>query len=89
MFRSTMQLSAKLRGGVQLGYNVKIQKVERPTNTSFYVNFPAAIAEATDVQKGEEMEWFVEDRNTFILKRIRDRKSFLNKKKSKTKIPLA
>ena len=72
-----------------MGYNVKIQKVERPTNTSFYVNFPAAIAEATDVQKGEQMEWLVEDRNTFILKRIRDRKSFLNKKKSKTKIPLA
>jgi len=72
-----------------LGYNVKIQKVERPTNTSFYVNFPAAIAEATDVRKGEEMEWFVEDRNTFILRRVRDRKSFLNKKKSKTKISLA
>jgi len=72
-----------------LGYNVKIQKVERPTNTSFYVNFPAAIAEATHVQKGEEMEWFVEDRNTFILKRIRGPKSFLNKKKPKTKIPLA
>lgn len=72
-----------------MGYNVKIQKVERPTNTSFYVNFPAAIAEATDVKKGEEMEWFVEDRNTFILKRIRDRKSFLNIKKSKAKIPLA
>jgi len=67
-----------------LGYNVKIQKVERPTNTSFYVNLPAAIAEATDVQKGEEMEWLVEDRNTFILKRIRERKSFLNKKKPKT-----
>ena len=72
-----------------MGYNVKIQKVERPTNTSFYINFPAAIAEATDVQKGEEMEWFVEDRNTFILKRIRQRKSFLNKQKPKTKIPLA
>jgi hypothetical protein len=62
-----------------LGYNVKIQKVERPTNTSFYVNFPAAIAEATEVQKGETMEWFVEDRNTFILKRVRSRKSFLKK----------
>ncbi len=60
-----------------MGYNVKIQKVERPTNTSFYVNFPAAIAEAAEVQKGETMEWLVEDRNTFILKRVRSRKSFL------------
>ena len=65
-----------------MGYNVKIQKVERPTNTSFYVNFPAAIAEATDVQKGETMEWLVEDRNTFILKRVRSRKSFLKQQKS-------
>ena len=63
-----------------MGYNVKIQKVERPTNTSFYVNFPAAIAEAAEVEKGETMEWLVEDRNTFILKRVRSRKSFLRKK---------
>jgi hypothetical protein len=89
MIWSTMHLPARSKGGARLGYNVKIQKVERPTNTSFYVNFPAAIAEATHVQKGEEMEWLVEDRNTFILKRIRERKSFLNNKKAKTKIPLA
>jgi len=60
-----------------LGYRVKIQKVERPTNTSYYVNFPAAIAEATRVKKGEVMEWLVDDRNTFILRRVRERKSFL------------
>jgi len=63
-----------------LGYPVKIQKVERPTNTSFYVNLPAALAEAAHVEKGEVMEWLVEDRNTFILKRVRERKSFLKKK---------
>ena len=71
--------SGQPRGGLRLGYNVKIQKVERPTNTSFYVNFPAAIAEATEVQKGETMEWLVEDRNTFVLKRVRSRRSFLKK----------
>jgi hypothetical protein len=36
-------------------------------------------AEATEVQKGETMEWLVEDRNTFILKRVRSRRSFLKK----------
>jgi hypothetical protein len=54
-----------------MGYKVKIQKVERPTNNSFYINFPLAIAEAVKVEKGEEFEWFVEDRNTFVLKRIK------------------
>lgn len=64
-----------------MGYPIKVQKVERPTNTSFYVNFPAALAEAAGVEKGEVMEWWVEDRNTFILKRARERKSFLKKKR--------
>ena len=63
-----------------MGYAVRVQRVERPTNTSFYVNLPAALAEAAAVQKGEVMEWFVEDRNTFVLKRVRERKSFLKKK---------
>ena len=63
-----------------MGYPVKIQKVERPTNKSFYVNFPAALAESASIEKGEEMEWLVEDRNCFILKRIKARKSLLPKK---------
>jgi antitoxin component of MazEF toxin-antitoxin module len=80
-------MPGKLTGGLRLGYNVKIQKVERPTNTSFYVNFPAAIAEATEVQKGETMEWLVEDRNTFILKRVRSRRSFLKQQQKRQQPP--
>ena len=63
-----------------MGYKVKMQRVERPTNKSFYVNFPSPIADAVDMQKGEELEWVVEDRNTFVLKRVKPRKSFLTKK---------
>jgi hypothetical protein len=54
-----------------MGYPVKIQKVERPTNKSFYVNFPVALAEAIDIAKGEEFEWLVEDKNTLVFKRLR------------------
>ena len=50
-----------------VGYKVKMQKVERPTNKSFYINFPAAIAEAVIIEKKEAMEWLIEDQNTFIL----------------------
>jgi len=63
-----------------MGYRVKIQKVERPTNKSFYVNFPAALAESAGIEKGEEMEWLVEDRNCFVLKRVKARISLLSKK---------
>jgi antitoxin component of MazEF toxin-antitoxin module len=54
-----------------MGYPVKIQKVERPTNKSYYVNFPVALAEALGVVKGEAFEWSVEDKNTVILRRQR------------------
>lgn len=56
------------------GYAVKIQKVERPTNRSYYINFPVALAEALDMRKGEEFPWIIEDKNTLILKRKKLRK---------------
>lgn len=52
-----------------MGYKVKIQRVERGKTKSFYVNFPAAVAEAAEITKGEEMEWVIKDKNSFILKR--------------------
>lgn len=58
-----------------MGYRVKIQKVERPSNRSFYLNFPMALAEALDVEKGETFEWSIEDRNTLIVKRMKPSKS--------------
>lgn len=62
-----------------MGYKVKIQKVERPTNNSFYINLPLAIAESVNIEKGELFEWFVEDRNTFVLKRIKKAKPLIKK----------
>lgn len=62
-----------------MGYKVRIQRVDRPTNRSFYLNFPAPIADAVNMQKGEELEWLVEDRNTFVIKRVKARKSFIKK----------
>ena len=59
-----------------MGYKVKIQKVERAINRSFYVNFPVVFAEAINLVKGEEMEWFIEDRNTFVLKRVKSISTF-------------
>jgi len=64
-----------------MGYKVKIQKVERGATKSFYVNFPAAVAEACVLEKGEEMEWLIEDRNNFVLKRVKEQKSTLPKRK--------
>ncbi len=48
------------------GYLIKVQKVERPTNRSYYLNLPVVLAEAMEINKGEEMKWLVEDKNTLL-----------------------
>jgi len=57
-----------------MGYSIKVQKVERPTNRSYYVNLPVILAEAINVQKGEQWEWAAADQNTLILSRVRKQK---------------
>jgi antitoxin component of MazEF toxin-antitoxin module len=54
-----------------MAYIIKVQKVDRPTNRSFYLNLPAVLAEALDIKKGEQLQWSVEDKNTLILSRVR------------------
>lgn len=56
-----------------MGYCVKIQKVERPTNQSFYLSFPSALAQALEIEKGETFEWIVENKNLILLKRIKEK----------------
>ena len=57
-----------------MGYAVKVQKVERPTNRSYYVNLPVALAEAMNLKKGESFEWLIKDENTLVFKRQKPRK---------------
>jgi antitoxin component of MazEF toxin-antitoxin module len=66
-----------------MGYPVKIQKVQRPTNRSYYVNLPVALAEAIGLEKAEAFQWWIEDKNTLILERTRLKKH----RKLKTKRP--
>jgi len=54
-----------------MGYLVKIQKVDRPTNRSFYVSLPVVLAEALAIDKGEEFQWMIEDKNTLLLLRAK------------------
>jgi DNA-dependent RNA polymerase auxiliary subunit epsilon len=68
------------RGSNAMGYEVKIQRVDRGTTKSFYVNFPAALAEAAGIVKGEVWEWSIEDLNTFVITRCKPRKSVRQKK---------
>lgn len=43
-----------------MGYPTKIQLISRNKGNQWYVNFPNALAEAMNFQKGETVEWSVE-----------------------------
>jgi hypothetical protein len=60
-----------------MGHLIKIQRVERGTTKSYYVNFPAALAEAAQIEKGEEFEWLLEDKNAILLRRKKPNNSLL------------
>lgn len=62
-----------------MGYVAKVQRVDRGKTKSFYINLPAAVAEACNIIKGEEMEWIVEDKDTFMLKRVKPTRSHIKK----------
>jgi bifunctional DNA-binding transcriptional regulator/antitoxin component of YhaV-PrlF toxin-antitoxin module len=54
-----------------MGHVVKVQKVERPTNRSYYLNLPAVLADALGIEKGDELQWIIEDKNTLLLCRTK------------------
>lgn len=52
-----------------MGIPTRIQVIQRKGSQQYYVNFPAQVAQALDVQKGEEVEWTIHDRSTIVLVR--------------------
>jgi hypothetical protein len=63
-----------------MGYPTKVQMIKRKESKQFYVNFPAALAQAMDFVRGETVEWHVEDRATLALVRREPPGSALKKK---------
>jgi len=52
-----------------MGYPTKVQLIQRKDSEQWYINFPAAIAQAMDFIKGEEVRWTIADKGNLILSR--------------------
>ena len=52
-----------------MGFPTKIQLIKRAKSEQWYINFPSAIAQAMEFERGEVVEWLIEDRLKMILKR--------------------
>ncbi len=57
-----------------MGYQSTVQVIQRGNkNRQYYVICPAPLAQALEIEKGEVIEWVVEDKHTLLLKRTPSR----------------
>ena len=66
-----------------MGYPTKMQLIKRQKSEQWYVNLPSAIAQAMGFQRGEIVEWSIEDKKKMVLMRS-DKAVDESKKKPKT-----
>jgi len=64
-----------------MGLPTKVQLISRKTSEQWYINFPSAVAQAMEFEKGELVEWIIEDKSQLVLRRVRPLPSALKKKR--------
>jgi len=65
-----------------MGYKSTMQMIQRSNgNCQYYLICPAPLAQALEIEKGESMEWVIQDKHHILIKRSPD----LNKKNVRQK----
>lgn len=64
-----------------MGYPTKVQLIKRKQSEQWYINFPAAVAQAMEFERGESVEWIVEDKGSLVLRRQKVPPSAMKKKR--------
>jgi hypothetical protein len=52
-----------------MGFPTRVQLIQRKDSEQWYINFPSALAQAMEFEKGEEVQWLVSDKAHLILSR--------------------
>lgn len=63
-----------------MGYSTKIQLIKRQKSEQWYINFPSAVAQAMEFERGEVAEWLIDDHQRLVLMRKDEAVSGLKKK---------
>ena len=58
-----------------MGYPTKIQLIKREKSEQWYINFPSAVAQAMEFQKGETVEWLIENKRKMRISAINQLKN--------------
>jgi bifunctional DNA-binding transcriptional regulator/antitoxin component of YhaV-PrlF toxin-antitoxin module len=64
-----------------MGVPTKVQLIQRKASEQWYINFPAAVAQAMEFKKGELVEWIIEDKAQLVLRRLAPPPSAMKKKR--------
>ena len=52
-----------------MGHPTKVQLIQRQASQQWYIAVPAALARSLGLQKGETIEWSIQDRHHLLLHR--------------------
>ena len=63
-----------------MGFPTKVQLIKRKQSEQWYINFPSAVAQAMEFERGEVVEWVIEDKGLLAVKRQNVPPSALKKK---------
>jgi hypothetical protein len=64
-----------------MGFPTEVQLIKRKSSEQWYVNFPSAVAQAMEFERGEIVERIVEDKGLLVLRRTAPPPSALKKKR--------
>jgi antitoxin component of MazEF toxin-antitoxin module len=70
-----------------MGYPTKIQLIKRAKSEQWYINFPSAVAQAMEFERGEQVEWLIDDHQKLVLTRSEEAVSELKKKLQSNNLP--
>jgi len=63
-----------------MGYPTKIQLIKRAKSEQWYINFPSAVAQAMEFERGETVEWLIDDHQRLVMIRKDQNVAALKKK---------
>lgn len=63
-----------------MGYPTKVQLINRKKSEQWYINFPSAVAQAMEFQRGETVEWLIDNHQKLVLMRSDESVAELKKK---------
>ncbi len=68
-----------------MGYKTKVQSIKRKTSEQFYINLPMVLAQALEINAGEEIDWIIAENGQLLVQRDKNVKRTAVKKTQSSK----